>query len=117
MHEDEGRLLWRLRQSCLQPDQTSLTQFALIPSRHKRVERDKTQRIIVDHIMQEPSGLLQVRPIGEGALQVLAIIMIARNHIAGHGQRRQRLCDYGILLGCAVVNQVARCQYHIRDRP
>jgi hypothetical protein len=50
----------------------------------------------------------------EGSHEVRAVIVVARNEIEGHGERRQDVTQPLVLLGLSSLDQVARSDRHVR---
>ena len=111
MHEQQGWAVL-LGQTRLQPVEPHVAQFTVVPGLDQRVERDQPHRHSLDRVLQEALAR-QVAMVGERPAQRVAEIVIARDQIDRHGERRQHAPEIGVLRRQAVFDQIAGRQHDI----
>jgi len=82
-------------------------------SGNQRIERDDAQRPILDYVLHERRPLPEVGVLGKGAAQRAALIVVPRDQVHRHRQRREQLPQVRVFGGEAALHQVAGGDHHI----
>ncbi len=117
VHEDHGRPIGRLLEARREPTQSLGAQQAADLAGHERVERDEPHRVALDDVLHEPATARQVRVIGEHGRERVAIVVVARNEVDRHRQRREQIAQPAVLLRPSAIDEVTGRQHEIGARP
>ncbi len=84
---------------------------------HERVERHEPHGIILDDVLHESTGAREVRMVGERGRERVAIVVVARDEVDRHGERRQQVVQAAVLPGASRVDEIAGRQHDVGARP
>src|SRR5262245_3503861 len=116
MHEHQGRPTRLLGESCVEPVKTFGTELAAAFTGYERIKRNQPHRPILDYVVQEPPVARQVAMPVEGPNEVRAVIVVARNQIKGHGERRDDVTQALVLLGLPSLDEIPGRDRHVGTR-
>jgi hypothetical protein len=107
MHEDHRRRRRFARELFLEPLQAGGTEQSASLARHHRVERNQAQRADAHGVLQELAGFSKIGVVRERGTQRFPSVVIPRDQVYGHAQRREQSSEMRIILGATEVCQVS----------
>ena len=116
MGEDESGPVRGCGERSFQPVGALVVEAAVVVVGLRGVDPDEAYGVVVDHVAAVSLGevtRVAGQQVGEGLPEVGAVVMIARERQQGSGERLDDLTEAGVLLGRAVVGQVAGGEHHV----
>ena len=107
VHQEDGRASAALGEAVGEPGLALGAERAAAFARHHRVERDQSNREVIDDVVLEPDRRQVGMACAQDCRKVLAAVMISGDHEHRHRQRREAVADNLVLLGKAAIGEVA----------
>ena len=117
--EDESGSVRGCGERSFQPVGALVVEAAVVVVGLRGVDADEAYGVVVDHVAAVSLGevaRVAGQQVGEGLPEVGPVVVVARERQQGSGERLDDLTEAGVLLGSAVVGQVAGGEHHVGAR-